>query len=94
MWNLGCVMLPSGCDDEGGDENLLCVPRGLGVGTPMSTVDRKKKAKTKQIYIYIKGVPIVAQWKRVRLLSMRMGVRSLASISGLMIWCGSELSCR
>ena len=31
------------------------------------------------------GVPIVVQWKRIRLVSMRMWVRPLASLSGLMI---------
>ena len=29
------------------------------------------------------GVPIVVQWKQIRLVSMRMQVRSLASLSGL-----------
>ena len=37
------------------------------------------------------GVPIVAQWKRIRLGSMRFGVRSLASLSGLRIRHGREL---
>ena len=33
------------------------------------------------------GIPIVAKWKRIWLVSMRMWVRSLASLSGLKIWC-------
>ena len=40
------------------------------------------------------GVPIVAQWKRIYLASMRTQVRSLASFSGLRIQCGHELWCR
>ena len=42
------------------------------------------------------GVPIMVQWKRIRLVTMRLQVRSLASLSGLWIrhclglWC----SCR
>ena len=33
------------------------------------------------------GVPIVAQWKQIRLGTMRLRVRSLASLSGLRIRC-------
>ena len=33
------------------------------------------------------GVPIVAQWKQIQLVSMRTQVRSLAQLSGLRIWC-------
>ena len=33
------------------------------------------------------GVPLVAQRKQIRLASMRMQVRSVASLSGLRIWC-------
>ena len=40
------------------------------------------------------GVPIVAQWKRIWLVSMRMWVPSLATISGLRIHCCRELRCR
>ena len=32
------------------------------------------------------GVPIVVQWKRIRLGTMRLPVRSLALLSGLRIW--------
>ena len=40
------------------------------------------------------GVPIVAQGKWIWLVSMRMQVGSLASLSGLMIWYCYELWCR
>ena len=40
------------------------------------------------------GVPIVAQWKRTRLVLMSLWVRSLASLSGSRIWCCRELHCR
>ena len=40
------------------------------------------------------GVPIVAQWKRIRLGTKRLRVRSLASLSGLRIWHCCELWCR
>ena len=40
------------------------------------------------------GVPIVVQWKRIQLVSLRMWIRSLASISGLRIQRCSELWCR
>ena len=39
-------------------------------------------------------VPFVAQWKWIRLVSMRIGVRSLALIIGLGIWHCRELWCR
>ena len=49
--------------------------------------------KTKMFYRKYKflGVPIVAQRKRIRLGTMRCPVRSLASLSGLMIWLCREL---
>ena len=40
------------------------------------------------------GVPIVAQWKRIWLVSTRAQVRSLAWISGLRIWHCCELRYR
>ena len=40
------------------------------------------------------GFPIVAQWKRTQLASMRMWVGSLASLSGLRIQHCCELWCR
>ena len=41
-----------------------------------------------------KGVPVAAQQKRIRLVSMRMQVQSLASLSGLRIWHCHKLWCR
>ena len=40
------------------------------------------------------GVPIVAQWKGIRLGTTRLPVRSLALLSGLRVWHGRELQCR
>ena len=40
------------------------------------------------------GVPIVAQQRQIQLVSMRMRVRSLASLSGLRVWRCCELWCR
>ena len=40
------------------------------------------------------GVPVVAQWKQIQLGTMRLWVQSLASFSGLRIWCCRELWCR
>ena len=37
------------------------------------------------------GVPVVAQWKRIQLGTMRWWVRSVASLSGLRIWHCHEL---
>ena len=50
-----------------------------------------------RIYLFIKkniylGIPVVTQWKRIQLGTMRWQVRSLASFSGLRIW--RELWCR
>ena len=36
----------------------------------------------------------MAHWKRIRLVTMRFWVQSVASLSGLRIWCGCELWCR
>ena len=40
------------------------------------------------------GVPVVAQWKRTRLISMRMQIGSPAPLSGLRIWCCREQWCK
>ena len=37
------------------------------------------------------GVPIVAQWKQIQLETMRLWLRSLASVSGLRIQCCHEV---
>ena len=39
-------------------------------------------------------LPIVVQWKRIRLGTMRLSVQFLALLSGLRIWCCPELWCR
>ena len=41
-----------------------------------------------------RGVPVMVQWKRIRLGTMRVWVWSLASLSGLRIWHCHELWCR
>ena len=55
---------------------------------------RPKLSKRKAIIKIREGVPIVAQWYRSQLVSMRMRVWSLASLSGLKIWRCHELWCR
>ena len=40
------------------------------------------------------GDPIVAQWKQTQLVSTKIQLRSLASLSGLRIWHCHELWCR
>ena len=40
------------------------------------------------------GVLIVAQWKLIRLVTMRLWVQFLTSLSGLRIWCCHELWCK
>ena len=42
----------------------------------------------------LRVVPIMAQQKQIWLVSMRMQVWSLASLSGLRIWCCHELCCK
>ena len=44
--------------------------------------------------VFLLVVPIVAQQKQIWLVSMRLQVRSLASLSGLQIWYCHELQCR
>ena len=54
----------------------------------------KMKLADFQIKKLISGVPIMAQLKRIWLVSMRMRIRILASVSGLRIRHCSELWCR
>ena len=66
--------------------NLMCV---TGV------LERKKKSEAeKYIKEKITRVPIVAQQKRIQLVSMRIQVQFLALFSGSRIWCCCELWCR
>ena len=44
--------------------------------------------------LYMDGVPTMVQQKRIRRGTMRLWVRSLASLSGLRIWRCHELRCR
>ena len=46
-----------------------------------------QNVQNRQIHRDRKGVPIMAQQKWIWLVSMRTQVRSLASLSGLRIWC-------
>ena len=46
------------------------------------------------LILVILGVPIVVQQKQTQLVSTRMQVRSLASLSRSEIWCCRELWCR
>ena len=40
---------------------------------------------------HLLGVPVMTQWKQIRLASVRMWVQSLVLLSGLGIWrCGSD----
>ena len=61
--------------------NLLCHKR-----TPLKIFDHIKTLKT--------GVPVVAHQKQIWLVFTRTWVQSLASFSGLRIWCCHELWCR
>ena len=44
--------------------------------------------------MYYVGVPVVAQQQQTQLVSMKIWVQSLASISGLRIWHCLELCCK
>ena len=58
-------------------------------------MDRGRARQTdKKPYQQFPGVPIVAQLKQTQLVSMRMQVQSLASLSGSRIWHCHELWCR
>ena len=46
------------------------------------------------LHMKSRGVPVVAQWKWIRLGTMRLWVQSLASVSGLRIWHCLEMWCR
>ena len=61
--------------------------RGRGAGPSQ----QRARASTLEGW---EGVPLVAQWKRIRLGTMKLRVRSLASLSGLRIWHCRELWCR
>ena len=54
-------------------------------------IDEIKMTKIFSQKIMQMGVPVMAQQKRIQLGTMRVWVRSLASLSGLRIWCCHEL---
>ena len=62
-----------------------------------NTYLRQPKSVIIQVYKKCLGVPIVVQWKQIRLGTVRLRVLSLASLSGLRIrrccelWCGVVL---
>lgn len=60
-------------------------PRGRQMSFSVSSATSPKEGDL--------GVPIVAQWKRIRLVTMKLQVRSLASLIGLRIHCCQELWC-
>ena len=65
-----------------------------GVGTPYAMGQprkRKRKLKKKKEN---GGVPVLAQWKQIRLGTMRLQVQSLALLRGLRIRCCHKLWCR
>ena len=68
---------------------------------PWSSIYKTKWLMTGKGRIFIllilkspKGVPFMVQWKRIWLGTMRLRVRSLASLSGWRIWRFCELWCR
>ena len=58
----------------------------------------KEKKKSPQVTFWkvtvAEGAPVVSQQKQIQLVSMRMRVQSLASLSELRIRCCRELWCR
>ena len=46
------------------------------------------------IKMMLYGVPVLVQWKQIRLGTVRLQVRSLALLSGLRIRCCRKLQCR
>ena len=55
---------------------------------------KESKEEYRDLKIFGRGIPIMAQRKLILLASMRTQVRSLASFSGLRIRCCRELWCR
>ena len=84
------ISVPSQGHHAGGSPAYTCLPIVLEpflfIGEYLSgwTLNKKK---------FYLGVPIVAQQKQTRLVSMRMQVQYLALLSGLRIWHCCELWC-
>ena len=76
-WYPEALGVTEGCRAGEAQGNPLC---GMQMG---SKRDRRQKV----------GVPVVAQWKQIRLRTMRFRVLSLASLSALRIWRCCDLLC-
>ena len=81
-----CEMLVRMWSNRNPHPRLMEMPSGTDTLEDNLAVSDKLKC--------ILGVPVVAQLSRTWLVTMRMKVRSLASLSGLRILCGRELWCR
>ena len=76
-------------------QRQLQLPPRRGHRKGAGTAERLQRDGTISLLkLNILGVPVVAQWKRIRLGTMRFQVRSLASLSGLRIQPCHELWCR
>ena len=62
--------------------------------TEKGIIEPQRPTQSLQIKVSYLGVSVVAQWKRMRLGTMRLQVQSLASLSGLRIRPYHELWCR
>ena len=60
----------------------------------LSLIDKSINTKTTEFKIYLLGVPIMAQQKRIWLVTIRLWVWSLASLNRLRIWHCPELCCK
>ena len=76
----------------------LGLPYAIDVALKIKTKNKRQKNRIrdlnirhKTIKLLEKAVPVVVQQKQIGLVSMRTRVLSLASLSGLGIWCCSEL---
>ena len=69
--------------------------RPLAWEPPYAVGKALKRQKKKKEAAYA-GVPIVAQWKQIQLVSMMMQIGSLALLCGLRIWryCGYSIGQR
>ena len=66
---------------------------------PIYQTETHHEIKAREHHIFkrnfkVYGAPVVAQWKRTRLGTMKFWVRSLALLSGLRIWRCHKLWCR
>ena len=64
---------------------MIISPKGHNITT------KQTQRKVTDIRFQIGGVPVVVQWKQIRLGTMRLRVRSLALLHGLRIQCCREL---